>query len=85
MLKPKWEYCECGCKGYFVNNTGLWYYWDLRTNEKTLFIGHGFIGKNLGTFMTTEQVDNEGVLHILREIEKLKSALVDEHQNLEDE
>ena len=78
MLKPNWEYCECGCKGYSVKNTDLWYYWDLRNDEKTLFIGHAFMGKRLGTFATVEQVNQVAVHHINKEIEKLQSALVEE-------
>lgn len=51
----KFEYCECGCKGYSGGSKGMyyWIYWDLEESY-SLFEGHGYIGRPMGVFHTYE-------------------------------
>ena len=57
----KFQYCECGCKGYSNTSTkdSYWIYWDLK-NTYYAVRGHGFVGRlgnsqDLGKFKTLEE------------------------------
>lgn len=47
----KFEYCECGCKGYEAGTRGnsFWIYWDLK-NTFTLNNGHSWAGTLIKKF-----------------------------------
>ena len=76
MIRPKWEYCECGCKGYACGD--LWCYDDLK-GISVLFNGHAFRGKKLGEFTYAEgdKLDQLAVEFIQEEIRKLAKLLKD--------
>ena len=56
----KFEYCECGCKGYSggISCNNFWIYWDLK-NTYTLNEGHGWIGLLIGKYSSYEDAIKE--------------------------
>ncbi len=73
----KFDYCECGCKGYeaSIGDREYWIYWALKcTDPKPYFLrlGHGFSGRDLGRFDTYELAQEAAT----KDAEKVLTAML---------
>jgi hypothetical protein len=69
----KFEYCECGCKGYECGN--YWIFWDLKKSYH-VHHGHGWIAPKLATCTSMEEAKDVAKAHLKNKInEELKQLL----------
>ncbi len=56
----KFEYCECGCKGYSggTGDNSFWIFWDLK-EKFTLIAGHGCCGVKIDDFVSYQAAVKE--------------------------
>lgn len=76
-----WQYCECGCHGHSLS-LGVVSYWvfiHLRGGPKgkpyALYQGHGFSGKDLGSFSSFEEADTAARAHAVSVLETYKEKV----------
>jgi hypothetical protein len=73
-----WNYCECGCKGYFLTIAGI-YYWCWWNLGKKWILNEGHSnGAYIGTFRSGEAVDKK-IVAMLREnntLDRLKKQVM---------
>ncbi len=72
----KFEYCECGCKGYEANAGQLyfWIYWDLKKSYH-LHEGHGWTSPKVGTYPSFKAADAKATDLAKAALKKMKKDL----------
>lgn len=79
MSKLKFDYCECGCKGYSASKKIMgetlhyWIYWDLGTRY-ILRQGHGSLGRDMGVFDTYDKAIKDAETHALTRAKKAQES-----------
>lgn len=79
----KFEYCECGCRGYFADlgPVGFWIYWDIRPEKQKgkpfqLHEGHGFSSPKIGTYASMADARLEAAQKAKKVLSEMQRKLV---------
>lgn len=72
----KFEYCECGCKGYSAEGFPYWIFWDLK-DKYYLHLGHGISSMKVGVYSSLKQAEGRATELANKTLDKLKKALED--------
>lgn len=76
----RFEYCECGCKGYLARagNEYYWIYWELNKKVRKpfhLYKGHGYMSPKIGSYPSMADAKLEAVNRAKNTLNEMMQAL----------